>query len=437
MQHRTPIFLILIVLFFLNLKAFANTIETIPDSLIILPEDGNAVLVEKSSQQVFLYSSVGDSIIKRFQFACSTGEAPGIKMKSGDKKTPEGVYFIKGKHEDKDLSAIYGKKAFTTDYPNFMDIVARRNGSNIWLHGTNKVLKAMDSNGCVAMENDNIMKLSDYIAINKTPVIIVDALVTTDREQLALEGTMIRKWFKNWGKAINEGSYHDYLSLYDSSYLPEILWWKKWFAIRSKTAKDIDAFTVIARNVGIYKHKEIYVIVFNTEIKLRNQSVDFGVRKLFVVKKNNSYRIIGDVYQYYDKKLYKNYSPLVVAADSLVQGIEQGPDIRDIAKDWLKAWNSKDMDMYASYYSKDFFADGLDKKGWVQRKRALAKRYDYIKVTAGKFQVKKSKNNIAVSFLQEYQSSGFSATGIKTLIFINENNKDKEWKIYRESWKKK
>ncbi|MCD4744476.1 MAG: L,D-transpeptidase family protein [Desulfobacteraceae bacterium] len=437
MQHKYKIILILIIFFCLNIKTFANTIEKIPDSLILLPENSNAVLVEKSSQQVFLYSSVGDTIIKRFQFSCSTGEAPGIKMKSGDKKTPEGVYFIKGKYEDKDLSPIYGKNAFTTDYPNFMDRVASRNGSNIWLHGTNKVLKAMDSNGCVAMENDNIMKLSEYIAINKTPVIIVDTLATTVRDQLSLESTMIRKWFENWGNAINKGSYHDYLHLYDSSYLPEILWWKEWFGIRSKTAKDIEAFTITIKNEGIYKHKEIYVIIFNMGLQLLKQNIDFGVRKLFVAKKNNSYKIIGDAYQYYDKKLNKSYSPLVVAANSLVQGVEQGPDIRDITKDWLKAWNSKDMDKYALYYAKDFFSDGLDKKEWVQRKRDLAKRYDYIKVTASNFKVKNNKNNIVVSFLQDYQSSGFSATGIKTLIFISENNKDKEWKIYRESWKKK
>ncbi|MCK5311741.1 MAG: nuclear transport factor 2 family protein, partial [Desulfobacteraceae bacterium] len=98
------------------------------------------------------------------------------------------------------------------------------------------------------------------------------------------------------------------------------------------------------------------------------------------------------------------------------------------------AWTNKDMEAYASYYSKDFHSDGLNKKEWVQRKKSLAERYGYIKIIASDFQVNKGKNNILVKFLQDYKSSGFSATGIKTLIFINE---DKEWKIYRESWKRK
>ncbi|MCK5348925.1 MAG: L,D-transpeptidase, partial [Desulfobacula sp.] len=228
MHHKFKIILLLIVLFLLSIKVFANTLEKLPDSLIFLPENSNAILVEKSSQQAFLYSHVGTKIIKKLQFSCSTGEAYGNKEKSGDKKTPEGVYFIKDKYEDKDLSPIYGKKAFPIDYPNFMDKVDNRSGNNIWLHGTNKVLKAMDSNGCVAMVDDNILNISEYVAINETPVIIVNKLSMTDRDRLSSQNTMIQEWFDGWTDAINKGSYHDYLSLYDDSYLPEILWWKKW-----------------------------------------------------------------------------------------------------------------------------------------------------------------------------------------------------------------
>ena len=393
MHHKFKIILLLIILCLINIKAFANTLEKIPDSLIFLPENSNAILVEKSSQQVFLYSHVGTQILKKLQFPCSTGEAYGNKEKSGDKKTPEGVYFIKDRYEDKDLSPIYGKKAFPIDYPNFMDKADQRSGNNIWLHGTNKVLKAMDSNGCVAMVDDNILNIAEYVAINETPVIIVDKLSMTDRDRLSSQNRMIQEWFDGWADAINKGSYHDYLSLYDNSYLPEILWWKKWYDIRSKTKKDIGELTVTISNKGIYKQNDIYVIIFKMGLKLLKQDVDFGTRKLFVVKKNNSYQIIGDVYQDYDKKVSKSNSHLVVvAADSLIKKIEQGPDIRDIVEDWLQAWTSKDMDKYNSYYSREFNSDGLDKKQWIKRKRNLAKKYNYIEVFASDFQINNGKN---------------------------------------------
>ncbi len=433
--HRVKIIFLLTIFLLINIKAYSGAAAVLPDSLILLPRHSNALLVEKSSQHVFLYSNTGTEIKEIYKAPCSTGEAPGIKIKSGDKKTPEGVYFIKDRYEDKDLSPIYGKKAFPTDYPNFMDKNAGRSGSNIWLHGTNKVLKAMDSNGCIAMENDTIVKFSEYIAINRTPVIIVDTLTMADTEELSVQGSRIQQWLDNWKDSIVSGGYHDYLSFYDNTYLPEISWWKKWRNIRSETVKKNKNLGLYLGNKGIYRHNNIYVIVFDMGLKLLTKKIDFGIRKLFVVKRHNAYKIIGDEYLAPgSQKQGRTDSPLVAAAETLIKVADQGPDIRDVLKKWLKAWSDKDIEKYASYYSKNFHSDGLNKNQWVKRKKSLAERYDFISIAASNVQVKKYKKSIVVRFLQDYQSSGFSATGIKTLIFINE---DKGWKIYQESWKRK
>jgi len=425
---------LLIIILLIGTEAFANTPDKLPDSLIFLPVNSNAILVEKSSQQVFLYSNTGTEILNNLQFLCSTGEAYGDKEKSGDKKTPEGVYFIKDRYEDNELSAIYGKKAFPLDYPNFMDKVAGKSGNNIWLHGTNKVLKAMDSNGCVAMEDTNILSISDYIAINDTPVIINDTISMTDFHDISTQSNKINGWFKGWVTALNSGSYHDYLDLYDPSYLPKIIWWKKWYDIRNKTKKNIGNISVVVDNKGVYKQGGVYVILFDLGLKLLEQKNSIGLRKLFVVERGNSYRIIGDIYQSFKKESKNSKSSLVFWAENLVENVEQGPDIKDVIKDWLKAWTEKEMNIYASYYSKDFSSDGLNKKEWVERKTNLSKRYGYINVSASDFKIIKGREKIVVKFLQDYKSSGFSATGIKTLIFVNEDN---GWKIYHESWKKK
>ena len=427
MQHQFRIILLAIFLCIINHKVSANVEGMLPDSLILLPEHTNALLVEKSSQHILLYSFGETEIFEKYRFFCSTGEVPGIKMKSGDKKTPEGVYFIKDRYEDRDLSPIYGKKAFPLDYPNFLDKTALRSGNNIWLHGTNKVLKARDSNGCVAMENDNILELSQHIFINRTPVVIVDTISMVKRDTLALQAGMIQEWLQSWADAVNNGSYHDYLNLYDDTYLPEILWWKRWYSIRNETKKNIGKFKITIRNIGIYKQNNVYVIIFNMGLNLLKQNVDLGIRKLFIVKKDNNFTIIGDVYQVQNASLQ-------VVAESLVRKVEMGPDIRDIIRKWARVWTDKDMNAYASCYSENFISDGLNKKEWVTRKKSLAERYDYIKVSTSNFNIKKSKNSLVVTFLQDYKSSGFSAIGVKTLIFINEGNR---WKIYRESWKKR
>jgi murein L,D-transpeptidase YafK len=120
-----------------------------------------AVIIEKKSQQLFLYGFQDGEFREILRFPCSTGKIPGRKTLSGDSKTPEGVYFFIKEHLDKDLSPIYGAKAFPIDYPNLMDRRKGRGGNSIWLHGTNKPLKKRDSNGCIVLEDADLLKISE------------------------------------------------------------------------------------------------------------------------------------------------------------------------------------------------------------------------------------------------------------------------------------
>ena len=67
----------------------------LPANLLISPEAGphHVILVEKSSQKVFIYFFDGDYRIVS-TYGCATGENPGDKQVSGDKRTPEGIYFF-------------------------------------------------------------------------------------------------------------------------------------------------------------------------------------------------------------------------------------------------------------------------------------------------------------------------------------------------------
>ncbi|UCG79592.1 MAG: L,D-transpeptidase family protein, partial [Desulfobacterales bacterium] len=131
-------------------------VKRIPDPLISFSsEDGTpsyAILVEKETQRVMVYDCL-DTFSLRHEFPCSTGEVAGRKQKSGDRRTPEGIYFFTAAFEKKYLAPIYGIGAFVLDYPNFLDRKFERAGNNIWLHGTDKPIKPRDSNGCIVMNN--------------------------------------------------------------------------------------------------------------------------------------------------------------------------------------------------------------------------------------------------------------------------------------------
>ncbi len=429
-----PVVLFLAYTFF---SAQGAAADQMPDSLILLPENGNAVLVEKTTQTLFFYSRGPEGVVNERRFPCSTGEASGIKFKEGDKKTPEGVYFFKDKYEDRDLTPVYGKKALPTDYPNFIDRRAGRNGSQIWLHGTNRVLKPMDTNGCVSMNNDDIVALARWIAINSTPLVIVEEIQWRDRSAIEREKREIVDWLEEWIASLEHMSYHAYLDFYDNSYLPPIRWWRQWQKLRD-TARDTfeDPIRVVTDNRGIYRYDGVLVVFFDMGLQLGGDTLFFGKRKVFVSRKGPSerYKIIGDVFQYINSGFETHGAPIVAAASGLVSKTDRPLPARKMVKQWLKAWSDEDIETYAAFYSGRFFSDGMSKSEWISRKRRLARKYRYIKVTGRDFTFSKEGDKIGVSFYQNYESSGFSAQGIKKLLLIKE---DGSWKIYRESWQEK
>jgi murein L,D-transpeptidase YafK len=426
--------IIISVLVFLSISlsgiCFAK--NTMPESIITLPENENAILVEKESQMLYVYSLEDGNIDLRFKASCSTGEVFGAKKKAGDKKTPEGIYFLIDEYEDRYLTPIYGKKAFPSDYPNFLDLRQGKEGNAIWIHGTDKALKPMDSNGCIALENNNILSLVEYIKLNSTPLIIVEKILNMDSVVRERRKEEIRQMLDSWIFSMETGSYHQYLSFYGDEYVPNISWWEDWLGARKKSFRDKVPLKVEITNIGIYAQENIVVVSLDFALSSGKEKIRIGKRKLFVEKSHGEYKIVGDVLQ--DKsKPYKTIDmPFVAAAQKLV-GTREVPVTETIQK-WLAAWSSKDMDAYAGFYAEEFHSDGLGKRAWVKRKRQLARKYNYITVTGKDFKITKKKDDYEVSFFQNYESSGFSTQGTKHLKFVKKGGL---WKIFRENWKEK
>lgn len=410
----------------------------VPESLVRIAPGVHAILVEKSTQTLFVYGPGAAGPELTFTAACSTGEVAGPKFQAGDKKTPDGVYFITDRYEDRYLSPIYGKLAFPIDYPNFLDRKSGRNGSAIWLHGTNKALKPMDSNGCVALENSNILALAEFVDLNRTPVIVTEKIQMADPSVLSRQADMILAMLDRWLAAHVSGSYHDYLSVYDSGYLPDIRWWEAWDALKKRGAKHNLQLAVTAGQVGIYRQNDLWVTLFShglksSGVKSGKKERVMGRKKLFLRKTGQGFTIIGDVYQTFEKGFGSSPHPLLTAGNSLVPAVEDRSFFIQLVKDWIDAWSSKAMDTYAAFYSDRFSSDGLNKAEWVARKKMLARKYQYIEITGSRFHVKQNgPDECVVRFYQTYRSSGFSTQGTKTLVFIRKGD---EWKIFQENWK--
>jgi len=417
--------------------------RSVPAAIIALPEKENAILVEKQTQKFYIYrADPADGNLKQiFETACSTGEVSGPKQQAGDKKTPEGIYFLIDEYEDRYLTPIYGKKAFPIDYPNFMDVRQGKNGSAIWIHGTDKALKSMDTNGCIAVENADVLKLSDYITLHATPLIVVEKLAYIPPAEQQQTKNRVLTFVNNWIQAHITGSYHQYLSYYSPGYLPDISWWDDWVKLRKASADPAENIQIQTSDTGIYQYQDMVVVLMDFWLVRKDVRQFLGKRKLFVRQTNSpGLQITGDTFQVLEKAHEKSPAPLVAGASVLLASAGKTAPGHDHAsalemvEQWLAAWSAEDMEAYAAFYADGFYSDGMNKTQWVKRKKQLSGKYSYIKVTGKDFKIVQKKNGLKIRFFQTYESSGFSTTGTKQLTLVK---KDGAWKIFRENWREK
>jgi len=474
--------LIFSFLFILIFILKANAEKIIPNSLIAMQTNkaiDHVLLVEKESQKLYVYAYDGQfRELKRYQ--CSTGENKGSKKQSGDRKTPEGVYFFNNRFTKRDLTPIYGTRAFPIDYPNYMDRFAGKNGSAIWVHGTNKKLKDRDTNGCVAMINKDIDELDKYIDLHHTPIIIqkkIKYVHPNENEPIRISLIQFMRTIENLMMFGDSKSYFSHYN-YISDYIPK--WWTTWEELRNEIKSNFPEASIKFNKIILLKHDRIYVALFDLNIltgtlrrakeikKIDAKAFSAGKKKFFIVHYKDKWRIVGEEYQTATVRKDQNY-PLIAAATNIVnkttliasrprhvkkQSVntqkqqkinkeELSADRKEIQSNisqmvdkWLEAWQSKNIDQYGNYYAKDFRSKGKNRQQWLNYKKYLNKKYDFIKLDRKelKFQFyRKYKDRVKVYFEQTYKSNLYVAKGKKTLILKNE---DGQWKIYREYWNK-
>ena len=411
--------------------------ELIPDLFVSMPESDRpayALVVEKNSQQITLFKYDGQyQAVDTMQ--CSTGKSRGDKRISGDKKTPVGAYFFTQVFSDQELAPLYGTRAFPLDYPNFIDRRQGRNGYAIWMHGTNRPLKDRDSNGCIALANRDIDKLSAYIALKDTPILITDQVGYKPSEQAASENATIRSFLSRWNYALAKGSYHAYLAFYDSGYLPDMDWWMEWLDTRNPGPQTVGTLDTRLHYLGIYKHRALFVAIFDQQLSVAGLEAVAGRRKIFISFKSGGPRIVGDTFivSVNTNESEAKVHPLVLTARELRSRHTGEGAIATLVDRWLAAWTGKDSDAYGACYSRGFRSKQMDLRMWLAYKERLNKAYDYIHVSGDNIKIRRDGDTATVTFLQTYASSAHKGKGIKTLILKMEDGK---WKIFRETFRR-
>ena len=134
----------------------------------------------------------------------SVGSQGVGKVQEGDGRTPLGVYFIQKNLPGGTLPDLFGSGALTLNYPNAVDVMRKRTGSGIWLHGTpsaqySRAPEATD--GCVVLSNPEMTRLLGLGSLRLTPVLIARELEWRQTGAPVPEQTELMARLEAWNQA--------------------------------------------------------------------------------------------------------------------------------------------------------------------------------------------------------------------------------------------
>jgi len=210
--------------------ALAAPVKSLPAPLLLMDSffSHHVIIAEKSTHKLYLYQSSanGPKMVKTFQMA--TGKKAGNKIFQGDHRTPEGVYYLTEFLTHQDLISrhgkqgeIYGVGAFVLNYPNPIDETAGKTGGGIWLHSTNdetRIEKGLDSRGCIVTANSDLIEISRYIELNRTPVVVVHELSFLQLDTWKTKSQKVKSTIEAWVQSWAQEDYESYIDSYHAEF---------------------------------------------------------------------------------------------------------------------------------------------------------------------------------------------------------------------------
>ena len=209
-----------------RLHAFMDRLDGIygkPMHLLQLGSDIQSVfMVDKGRSRLFVYERDESGKFQRVADEyVVTGAKGGDKQKSGDARTPNGIYRFVKRVDDSQLEARYGPVVFPIDYPNELDKLHHKNGYGIWMHGYASGVgrrPPQDTRGCFALPNDRLLAMAEHVHPKHSWVVVGEDFVfdQEDKQEKLLNSvkSMLHQWQQDWSAVDTEA----YLDHYHSAF---------------------------------------------------------------------------------------------------------------------------------------------------------------------------------------------------------------------------
>ena len=369
-------------------------------------EETNVVLVDKSLKRLYIARLQGNDMEVLEEFPILTGRVDGNKIKRGDEKTPEGVYYVLSYSSGDELvkrygeyALIYGAGSFPLNYPNIVDRIERKTGGGIWLHGVKPNLDKTYTQGCVAMNNTHFNTLFKNIKVT-TPTIIAEKLMYTDEYNYNSVKSKVEKsfndfitaWEKNNKQAFRDAVHTNFKTFGGTT--------KKAYTATKTSLMDIYPQKDIRNmNTKYFIKDEKYAVVDTEQFYCAPNLTTFTNKKYYFIDENGKLKLISEE----------------VRSKSVSSAPFLDGEIKSFVNNWASSWKAQDINKYMSYYDLSFRAGKDNYQRWKDKKTAIFSKKNPVSLNISNIKWYYSKGIYTVEFMQEYASGQVKDKGIKTL----------------------
>jgi murein L,D-transpeptidase YafK len=156
------------------------------------------LVVSKHYKRIYILQKKGREWIRIAVFPVIYGEKEGDKTFKGDKKTPEGNYWIIDAFPGVRHGHKYGAIILPLNYPNAEDRREGKSGDGIWIHGSQFGQGLDPTSGCIKLENRDVLSLFRLVEPPVPIIILPKGKSDTSFDKLELD------WVRKERPAISE-----------------------------------------------------------------------------------------------------------------------------------------------------------------------------------------------------------------------------------------
>lgn len=276
----------------------APPVDYLPAPVLQLaPNQPHVLLVDTSRSRLFVYANDRGRPQYVTDFYISIGKNGVEKQREADQKTPIGVYTVVAEKEK--LPDFYGPRAFPISYPNDWDKMNGRGGHGIWLHGTPSETYSRApwaTDGCVVLTNDDLAKLSKYVDVSRTPVVIGNGVEWRDPASWQARRDAFMKSFNAWKADWESRDNERYFAHYSAGFHADATGLEAWKAHKRKIGAGKTWVKVGIGDLSVFAYpgtKDMIMVTFEQDYRSNNLS-NRTLKRQYWQREGSEWRIIHE-----------------------------------------------------------------------------------------------------------------------------------------------